>query len=87
MQISRLLAAASLVVVSLAGPASSQEEVDIGPVGPSPYDVVRAWHKPFAKQGFAHGGNSGIWAESPDRILVAQRGETRLPIPIPEEYG
>ena len=87
MQITRLLAAASLVVVSLAGPASSQEEVDIGPVGPSPYDVVRAWHKPFAKQGFAHGGNSGIWAESPDRILVAQRGETRLPIPIPEEYG
>ena len=54
MQISRLLATACLFTASLAGPVSSQEEVDIGPVGPSPYDVVRAWHKPFAKQGFAH---------------------------------
>ena len=57
-------------------PFPPRRGVDIGPVGPSPYDVVRAWHKPFAKQGFALGGNSGIWAESLDRILGAQRGET-----------
>ena len=68
----------------LSGPASSQ---DIGPTGPSPYDVVEAWHKPFAKRGFAFGGNSGVFAESPDRIFVAQRGETRLPIPIPPEFA
>src|SRR5258708_2865318 len=53
-----------------------------GPVGPSPYDVVRGWHNPFAEQGYAFGGNSGLFAESPNRILVAQRGETRLPDPI-----
>ena len=57
-----------------------------GPIGPSPYDVVRAWHKPFAKQGFAFGGNSGLYAESPDRIFVLQRGETLLPFPLPAEF-
>jgi len=57
-----------------------------GPIGPSPYNVVRAWHNPFAKQGFAFGGNSGLFAESPNRIFVLQRGETLLPFPIPEQF-
>ena len=52
-----------------------------GPVGPSPYDVVRGWQKPFAGPGYAFGGNSGVFAESPDRIFIAQRGEFRLPDP------
>ncbi len=73
-----------LLAVFLPGPASSQ---DLGPVGPSPYDVVEGWQKPFAKQGFAFGGNSGVFAESPDRIFISQRGETRLPIPIPPEFA
>ncbi len=79
-----VLTVAGLLAVLLSGPASSQ---DVGPTGPSPYDVVEGWHKPFAKQGFAFGGNSGVFAESPDRIFVAQRGETRLPIPIPSEFA
>ncbi|MGD9906074.1 MAG: hypothetical protein AB7U83_21590 [Vicinamibacterales bacterium] len=61
--------------------------VDPGPVGPSPYDVVRGWHKPFAAPGFAFGGNSGVFAESPDRIFVAQRGEFRLPDPVPAGFA
>ena len=56
------------------------------PVGPSPYDVVRGWHKPFAKPGFAFGGNSGVFAESPNRIFVAQRGEAKLPDPVPAGF-
>ena len=52
-----------------------------GPIGESPYDIVSLWHKPFAEEGYAFGGNSGIWAESPDRIIIAQRGETVLPYP------
>ena len=86
MRSSRLSVAAALSVLMallLSGSVSSQ---DVGPIGPSPYNVVRGWHKPFAKQGFAFGGNSGIFAESPDRIFIAQRGETRLPIPIPPEF-
>ena len=66
-----------------AGPASSQ---DFGPVGPSPYDIVEGWVTPFAGEGFAFGGNSGVYAESPDRIIVLQRGETRLPQPVPSGF-
>ncbi len=66
--------------------AQSQPGVISGPVGPSPYDIVRYWHKPFAKPGFAFGGNSGVFAESPDRIFVAQRGEYRLPNPVPASF-
>jgi hypothetical protein len=66
-------------------PALAQAVVS-GPVGPSPYDVVRHWHRPFAAPGYAFGGNSGVFAESPDRIFVAMRGETRLPDPIPPEF-
>jgi hypothetical protein len=58
-----------------------------GPVGPSPYDVVRGWHKPFAQPGFAFGGNSGVFAESPNRIFIAQRGEARLPDRIPPAFA
>src|SRR3954469_22645999 len=57
-----------------------------GPVGASPYDVVRGWHKPFSEPGYAFGGNSGIFAESPNRILIAQRGEAKLPDPLPPNF-
>src|SRR5260370_39894764 len=58
-----------------------------GPSGPSPYDIIRGWQKPFAQGGFAFGGNSGVFAESPNRIFVAQRGETRLPDPVPPGFA
>src|SRR5262249_773702 len=58
-----------------------------GPEGPSPYNVVRGWHKPFAEPGFAFGGNSGVFAESPNRIFVAQRGEAKLPDPVPPTFA
>ncbi len=67
--------------------AQAPQAVMTGPVGPSPYDVVRGWHKPFAQPGFAFGGNSGVFAESPNRIFIAQRGEARLPDPIPPAFA
>ena len=82
----RLFIPALALVVSvglLAAPVSAQ---DIGPTGPIPYDIVESWAKPFAGEGFAFGGNSGVYAESPDRIIVLQRGETRLPDPVPPEF-
>ncbi len=68
----------------LAEPAARQEE---GATGPSPYQAVEGWQKPFAGAGFAFGGNSGVFPESPDRILVLQRGETRLPDPVPPGFA
>ena len=70
------IAAASL----LAAPASLQErEV----TGSSPYDVVDGWMQPFAAAGYAWGSHPGVFAESPDRIFVIQRGVFRLPDPVP----
>ncbi len=87
-QISRNLVT-SAVILMLAGQVSVllAQDVEEGPVGPSPYNIVSGWHTPFAGAGYAFGGNSGVFAESPDRIFIAQRGETRLPIPIPPEFA
>ncbi|HJO11767.1 MAG: hypothetical protein QGG67_03695 [Gammaproteobacteria bacterium] len=72
----------------LTGPVMSQSNGNArGPIGESPYNVISGWHDPFAEPGFAFGGNSGVFAESPDRIFIAQRGETVLPFPIPEDFG
>ena len=68
-------------------PAPPANVVELGPMGQSPYNVVRGWQKPFAAPGFAFGGNSGVFAESPDRIWIAQRGEFRLPEPLPSGYA
>lgn len=86
-------AAVLLAAVAMVGsppqaqtPAPSKSVIS-GPVGPSPYDIVRGWAKPFSPAGFAFGGNSGVFADTPDRIIVAQRGETRLPNPLPAAFA
>ena len=86
--VSRVLMVLSVVAGAMTAAmyAQSPQAVISGPVGPSPYDVVRSWHQPFSKPGFAFGGNSGVFAETPDRILVAQRGEFRLPDPVPSGF-
>ena len=88
-QISRTVVVSALLIV--AGPVSALRAQSTGPiegpVGPSPYNIISGWHKPFAEEGFAFGGSSGVFAESPNRIFVAQRGETRLPDPIPAEFS
>ena len=44
------------------------------------------WLKPFASENQTWGGNSGVHVESKDRIFFLQRGETKLPQPIPSSY-
>jgi hypothetical protein len=83
-----MIRARALTVALLAAaplPAVAQAVIS-GPVGPSPYDVVRHWHQPFQQPGYAFGGNSGVFAESPDRIFIAMRGEYRLPNPVPADF-
>ncbi len=75
-----------LIFIILSAPVMGQTGNARGPIGPSPYDVVSLWHDPFAEPGYAFGGNSGVWAETPDRIIIAQRGETVLPYPIPDDF-
>lgn len=83
-RINCLLLTLSMLV---AAPALSQQQGNArGPIGPSPYDVVSLWHQPFAEDGYAFGGSSGVFAESADRIFIAQRGETVLPYPVPDDF-
>ena len=49
-----------------------------------PYQIVEDWPKPLPDQGHSHdgwtwGSMGGVFAESPDRIWIAQRGELPLP--------
>ena len=85
----RYLKSLSVLLVSIlvAGQAFSQPQGNArGPIGESPYNIISLWHDPFAEEGFAFGGNSGVFAESPDRIIIGQRGETVLPYPIPDDF-
>ncbi|MGD8279752.1 MAG: hypothetical protein PVJ80_07535 [Gemmatimonadota bacterium] len=79
-------ATAALAILPTSAAAQEGNGNARGPIGPSPYDVVSDWHKPFQQPGYAFGGNSGVFAESPDRIFVLMRGETRLPWPVPEDF-
>ena len=59
-----------------------------GTIGESPYEfTAEIWMKPFAQDGFTWGGNSGVQVDSDNRIFFLQRGETKLPDPLPEEYN
>lgn len=76
-----------ILSISLAGSALAQQGNARGTIGESPYEVVRYWADVFQEDGFAFGGNSGVWAESEDRIIIAQRGETHLPYPLPDDFA
>lgn len=76
----------ALLMLAPAGWPVLAQEMEPGPIGPSPYNVVSGWHEPFAEPGYAFGGNSGVFAAAPDRIFVLQRGETLLPEPIPPGF-
>mgnify|MGYP006156654007 CR=1 FL=1 len=84
MRTSVLVLAVVVVAGLVANPASLQES---GPTGPSPYDVVDEWMTPFATDGYAWGSHPGVAIDSPNRIFVIQRGEFRLPDPLPSEFA
>ena len=72
--VTRCLAVLTFVSLS-AGSAWSQEP---GPIGPSPYEAVDGWLKPF-DEGFTFGGNVGVQPDTPNRIFILQRGRPGCP--------
>lgn len=52
-----------------------------------PYDVVEGWPQPWAKPGYIWGSQPGVFAESPNRIYLATRGELKLPDPLPRGFN
>ena len=70
----------------LSSPALLQEKGGDDRTGP--YDVVTGWPPPlgFAKPGYIWGSTGGIFAETPDRIFIANRGELKLPDKLPPGF-
>ena len=51
------------------------------------YNVVGGWPGPFAKPGYIQGAISGVFAETPNRIFVMNRGEIKLPEKLPNGFN
>jgi hypothetical protein len=52
-----------------------------------PYQVVAGFPEPIAPRGFVWGSQASVFAESPDRILIANRGFLLLPAATPPGYN
>jgi len=67
--------------------ATLQQQMKGGEEETGPYDVVANWPQPWAKDGYIWGSQPGIFAESPDRIFIAARGELKLPTPLGRSFN
>ena len=86
MNLLKLLLVCALTTNMLSTSLLAQDAIDIGKVGESPYEVVTYWAEPFAEKGFAFGGASGVLSDHPGRLIVSQRGETRIPLDVPRDF-
>src|SRR3990170_3206251 len=69
-----------LSVPALAQQKGGEEET-------GPYDVVANWPQSFARPGYIQGSQGGVFAESPNRIFLANRGELKLPDKLPDNFN
>src|SRR5688572_20866763 len=51
------------------------------------YIPVEGWPAPFARPGYIQGVQTGIFAESPNRIFIMNRGELKLPEKLPPGFN
>ena len=51
-----------------------------------PYDVASGWPQPLGHPGWTWGSQGGVFAETPNRIYIANRGELPIPEKAPEGY-
>src|SRR5438105_3369713 len=80
---------ATIAVVGLLllpAPAFVQEKGGDDMTGP--YNVAEKWPPPLsvAKPGYIWGSTGGIFAETPNRIFIANRGELKLPEKLPRTF-
>jgi peptidylamidoglycolate lyase len=75
MKVSGRALIAALCVVGLgAALASSQEKVKGGDDTTGPYELVAGWPENVCGEGYQLGSTAGIWAQTPDRVFIFQRG-------------
>src|SRR5688500_5989080 len=51
-----------------------------------PYDVAAGWPQPFTRSGYIWGSQSGVFAETPNRVFLLGRGELKLPAKLPAAF-
>ncbi|MDR1990903.1 MAG: 6-bladed beta-propeller [Acidobacteriaceae bacterium] len=73
------------IVVLLSSSAALQQKGGEEETGP--YEVVANWPHPWARTGYIWGSQPGIFAESPNRIFIAARGELKLPETLPRGFN
>jgi peptidylamidoglycolate lyase len=61
------------VLLGVAGLAQTRQDKGGGDVT-GPYEVVPGWPQNWCGPGFVIGSTGGIWAETPDRVIVFARG-------------
>ena len=67
------LAATLAFVLTVGGFAQAPQEKGGGDET-GPYDLVAGWPQNYCGDGYQIGSTAGIWAESPDRVLIFARG-------------
>jgi DNA-binding beta-propeller fold protein YncE len=78
------LLCAAWLVSALAQTKSSEGKGGEDETGP--YEVVQDWPHPLGHPGWTWGSQGGVFAETPDRIYVANRGELPVPDKAPAGY-
>ncbi len=82
------LVTAVLAAGVIAQPARSQVSRDKGGEDETgPYEPVSGFPQPIAPAGFTWGSQAGVFAETPNRIFLANRGELLLPAITPPGYN
>jgi sugar lactone lactonase YvrE len=51
-----------------------------------PYEAVHNWPQPFARAGYVQGSQGAVFAETPNRIFLGNRGELKLPEKLPTTF-
>lgn len=67
------VAAATMVLFAVGGFAQAPQQKGGGDMS-GPYELVEGWPQNWCGPGYQIGSTSGIWAESPDRVIVFARG-------------
>ncbi|MGH9145525.1 MAG: peptidyl-alpha-hydroxyglycine alpha-amidating lyase family protein [Vicinamibacterales bacterium] len=68
-----LAAMAALALLTVGGLAQAPQEKGGGDET-GPYDVVVGWPQNYCGPGYVIGSTAGIWAETPDRVIIFSRG-------------
>src|SRR5437016_13251744 len=75
----------AMLAVSVGGAAGLQQKGGEDETGP--YAVVSKWPQQLARSGYALGSQGGVFAESPNRIILLNQGEIKLPEKLPKDYN